>query len=177
MRQANKPSDRGKRANGALAADVSGEFVDDGFVANLKVTDRNFWADQEDEKIPAWIEAIEAIDKRREVDALVRGLKSDRELSKRARFYLADLIERQLGNKRGRPLTPAYDRTWTVAQLELARDDVGHLAKMPIRSDGFRDRLERLGMSDDDVRETVRKHSKTDNDLVGRPWVLISTEN
>jgi hypothetical protein len=84
--------------------------------------DRGFWLDA---VTIHWAEAIEAIDKRGDKEPLKKLLKSEFELPPEARRFLADLIDRyQLKLKRGRKATPAYDRTYIEAILELAIDDV-----------------------------------------------------
>ena len=67
-----------------------------------------------------WIDALEAIDKTGNKEPLLDLLKSNQVLPPDARFYLADLIDRQVGRKRGGQNTPAYDRTDAEAMLEIA---------------------------------------------------------
>lgn len=56
---------------------------------------------------------------------LVALLKSDKPLPANARRHLADLLERyELDRPRGRSRTPSYALSHTVAQLDVARDEV-----------------------------------------------------
>jgi hypothetical protein len=68
-----------------------------------------------------WIDAFEAIDKNDDKTALMALLKSNHPLSKRARFYLANLLERhQLKKKQGARETPAYEQSETDVALAYA---------------------------------------------------------
>jgi hypothetical protein len=73
----------------------------------------------------AWVDAIEAIDKRGDKEQLTSLLKSDFKLTPKARLFLADMIDRyQLKPKRGRKPTPAYHRSPVEWRLECAIEDV-----------------------------------------------------
>lgn len=88
------------------------------------VVDAGFWLD--DEGITDWIRAIEAYDKRADKDPLLTLLKSECELPHKARFYLADLLQRQLKKNPGKKLA-AYDRTDHAVRLLAAKADVTKL--------------------------------------------------
>jgi hypothetical protein len=90
---------------------------------NVRVSDRAFWLD--DRFTLHWADAIEAIDKDGDKEPLKDLLKSEFELTPKARFFLADMIDRyQLKPKRGRKATPAYDRSRADRILELAIEDL-----------------------------------------------------
>jgi hypothetical protein len=92
------------------------------------VVDRGFWLDDDDPE--DWIAALEAIDKRGDKRPLVTLLKSQRDLSPRARFYLADLLDRfELKRPAHRPRTPAYDRTLAEAILLWGVQEARELVK------------------------------------------------
>jgi hypothetical protein len=89
------------------------------------VVDRAFWLDDGYGQIEGqeWIEAIEAIDVKRDKSKLIGLLRSDSPLSRSARHYLADMLERyQLKRPRGKQRTPAYDRSDAEAMLLLAKE-------------------------------------------------------
>jgi hypothetical protein len=67
-----------------------------------------------------WIAAFEALDKADNKQPLLQLLRSNLDLPADARFYLADLIDRQVKRKQGGQNTPAYDRSPADAMLEDA---------------------------------------------------------
>ena len=90
-----------------------------------KIGDNAFWLNDIDRNDEPWLDALQAIDQRNDNKPLLDLLRSDRPLSKRSRFFLADLIERyQFKKRRGRPPTPAYDLTDAEVRLEQAVNDV-----------------------------------------------------
>ena len=102
------------------------------------VVDAGFWLD--DDGITDWIAAIEAYDQRADKNPLLALLDSERELPRKARVYLADLLKRQLKKKPGKKLA-AYDRTDHMVVLLAAKDDVAKLVKSRV---SVRDALERI---------------------------------
>lgn len=91
---------------------MTGKGVSDALV------DRAFWLGDNSSDIDQWVTALQAIDKRADKKPLLNLLKSDRDLSKDVRLYLADLLERyELKKPKHRPPTPAYDRTDADAML------------------------------------------------------------
>ena len=79
------------------------------------VADAGFWNDYEG--ITRWLLAFEAYDKRADKKPLLDLLRSDEELTREARWFLADLLDRQLNKKPQTKTTPAYDRTESLIPL------------------------------------------------------------
>jgi hypothetical protein len=102
------------------------------------VVDAGFWLDTDG--ITDWIAAFEAYDKRADKDPLLALLESERELPSAARFYLADLLKRQLKKKPGKKLA-AYDMTEHAVRLLVAKDAVTKLVNSGV---SVEDALERV---------------------------------
>jgi hypothetical protein len=83
------------------------------------VVDRAFWLGEgSTAHLDDWVTALEAIDKHGDKKPLLALLKSERDLPQRARFYIADLLDRyRLKKKQGRQPTPAYNVTDIEAML------------------------------------------------------------
>ena len=114
-----------------LLANSSGQGLSDA------VVDRATWLDDEETgpitpALEAWITALEAIDRKGDKEPLLNFLKSNRELSRDARIYLADLLARyQLKKKRGGQTKPAYDRSEAEEMLALGINAVRYLVNPP----------------------------------------------
>ena len=105
-------------------------YVSTGAGVPNDVVDRAFWLGDETAHLDPWITALEAIDKRGDKGPLLALLKSEFDLPREARVYLADLLARhQLKKKGGGQTTPAYDRTEVEIVLSLAIDDVRELVR------------------------------------------------
>jgi|SRR5215204_2710194 len=87
----------------------------------------------EDPELEPWIRALQDIDKRGDKTTLVELLKSGTPPPFKARWHLADLLDRyQLKPKHGGKAggrTPSYDVTQRVAQLDAAVVGVRSLMK------------------------------------------------
>jgi hypothetical protein len=76
-------------------------------------------------KMQPWINALVAIDARRDNTDLVALLKSDKTIPGHARWHIADLLERhQLTRRRGGQATPSYDKSKQDMYLSWAADEV-----------------------------------------------------
>ena len=86
--------------------------------------DRAFWLKP---GVDSWVAAIEVLDTKDDKKPLLNLLRSKAPLSDDVRWFIADLLERYdlNRNKRGRPRTPAYDRTESDAMMELGIERVG----------------------------------------------------
>jgi hypothetical protein len=106
----------------------------------VPVVDRAYWLDDDYlQRIGPWIDALEQIDRRGEKKPLVALLRSERELPRDAREYLADLFERRdLKNPANRPRQPAYDRSKAESRLALAK---GSVRNYQAHGDSFKDAL------------------------------------
>lgn len=85
------------------------------------IVDRAFWLGKEGSRtdpINVWALAVEAIDLGGDKAPLVKLLRSNAELPPEGRAFVADLLERyELRMRKGKPRTPAYDRTLVEAIL------------------------------------------------------------
>lgn len=91
------------------------------YADNMPVSRRAIWLEPQlaaEPTLAAWVDALEAADKRNDKKSLADLLKSNHLLGDHARYYIADWIELQGAN--GAPRTPAYDRTATEAALAVA---------------------------------------------------------
>jgi hypothetical protein len=93
------------------------------------IVDAGVWLDYDG--ITDWIAAIEAYDKRADKTPLLHLLDSERELPRTARFFLANLLDRQLKKKPGTKL-PAYAMTDDAVRLLEANDEVAKLVKSSV---------------------------------------------
>jgi hypothetical protein len=105
------------------------------------LVDRAFWLD-DDTSIEPWVTALDAVEKRGDKGPLLDLLRSEYDLPREARAYLADLLERrQLKKKRGGQSVPAYDRTDTEQRLTLAIEDVRRLRKSRVSVEAALDQV------------------------------------
>jgi hypothetical protein len=108
-----------------------------------RLLDYAYWLD--DPSINDWLMAFDDVDKGRDNGRLLDLLKSEHDLPREARIYLADLLERhQLKKKRGAQSVPAYDRTYTELRLSLAIEDVRRLRESRV---SVKDALDRVSKS------------------------------
>jgi hypothetical protein len=100
-----------------------------GMGVSPRLVDRAFWLG-DDTSLDCWVTALDAVDKRGDKEPLLKLLRSEHDLPREARVYLADLLARhQLKKKRGGQSVPAYDRTDADQRLLLAIEDVRRLRK------------------------------------------------
>lgn len=92
-----------------------------------------------------WIEALDALDRGSDKKPLTDLLRSDCELPKKAREWLADLIERGVPPNDGRPRGPAY----TISDTSLV-----HLLAVRLVH-----KYRQQGMSAEDALKEVAKES------------------
>ena len=98
----------------ALMADAGKGFENQTFLDGAPWLER-------DAPTQDFVLAINAIDNAGDQRELVSLLKSDVAITKAARWYLADLLERHvLKRKQGKPRIPAYDRSLVQWRLEEA---------------------------------------------------------
>ena len=71
-----------------------------------------------------WIGALDQLDRLGDKKPLTDLLRSERDLSLTARYYLADLIERGVKKAMGRRRTPAYNMSKAEGEMWLACEDV-----------------------------------------------------
>jgi hypothetical protein len=94
----------------------------------IPLSDLALWLDNDPRRrslTDPWLDAFRAIDKNENKAPLIALLKSECDLPRGARVYLADLIERKLKLiPKNRPRTPAYDLSDTEAHLILAKEEV-----------------------------------------------------
>ena len=104
-----------------------------------RILDRAFWLGKEGSQtdpINVWALAVEAIDLRGDKAPLLKLLRSAAELPPEGRAFLADLLERyELRKRKGKPRTPAYDRTLVEAMMLIGIQLVRHIRKYGVRTD------------------------------------------
>jgi hypothetical protein len=114
-----------------------------GIGISARLVDRAFWLGN-DTSLDCWVTAFDDVDKRGDKGRLLDLLKSEHDLPREARFYLADLLARhELKKKRGGQSVPAYDRSDTEQRLILAIEDVRRLRKRRVSVGEALDRVSR----------------------------------